>query len=151
MGNRGFFEQKWPKKHEYVVEECLAVRVSELMRRDGRPYHPSYGELPLVEKRHGAVRRYYFLCPSCSRVCEALFRPPYPFGDKRLLKDWRYDIGQAGFACRRCYGLVYASQRYGRNHPLRQIPPPRLRLSRQRRLARAERGLQMLAQLSVRV
>jgi len=27
--------------------------------------------------------------------------------------------------CRKCHGLIYSSQRFGRRHPLRLTPPPR--------------------------
>jgi hypothetical protein len=80
---------------------------------------PSHPSLMLAPNGAGLLRHWWFLCPRCRRRCETLFIPPDAPGE-----DWR---------CRMCVchgGLVYASQRYGRRHPLRQRLTPRKRVSR---------------------
>jgi hypothetical protein len=42
--------------------------------------------------------RWWFSCPRCGRRCDKLYLPP----------------DAADFACRRCHGLLYLSQRLGR-------------------------------------
>jgi len=59
--------------------------------------------LPWVPRFGG--RGWWMLCPSCSRRCRKLFRPP------------RADDGQnVEFRCRHCWHLVYASTRVPRWH-----------------------------------
>jgi hypothetical protein len=61
--------------------------------------------------RPGACRRrFYLVCQGCGCLREHLFLPP---------------ITDPVWRCRKCHGLIYSSQRYGRRHPLRLTPPPR--------------------------
>jgi len=50
-------------------------------------------------------RGWWMLCPSCSRRCRKLFRPPRAAAGRNL-----------EFRCRRCWHLVYASTRVPRWH-----------------------------------
>ena len=65
--------------------------------------------------RSGATWRTYLVCPKCEQLCERLFLPP-PDPYSETEPEW---------ACRECHGLVYASQRYGRRHPIRLMGAPR--------------------------
>ena len=127
---------KWPKLHERVVEECRSLDVSDVLTLDA--FHrarlrswspPTHPWLLLVSRWGGPFRRWWFECPECGRRCETLYRPPGP-----LHEDW---------GCRMCWDLIYASQRYGRRHPERQVLTRRKRVTRAKRaeqLARVERA-----------
>src|SRR5262249_5583869 len=136
MAARAFLVKKWRKRHAHVVEECRMLDVRDVLPNlygsdrvtlwSWNP--PSYPSLTLVPQDVGPLRRWCFLCPRCRRCCETLFVPPDVSSD-----DWR---------CRRCVchgGLVYASQRYGRRHPLRQRLTPRKRVSRSKAADRLRR------------
>jgi hypothetical protein len=115
--NRAFLEQKWKKRHHWTVEECLAINAYDVIACiRGLP------KLPIIEQRAGACVRKYLECPRCECVAQHLFLPP-PTACERCEanRDW---------ACRECHELVYASQRYGRRHPLRIMGPPRKRAAR---------------------
>jgi hypothetical protein len=99
----------WPKRRLYTVQECLAINAYCYLTGGFEDVLPDYVEM--VERPSGACRkRFYLVCPGCSLLREHLFLPPHPDA------IWR---------CRKCHGLIYSSQRYGRRHPLRLIPPPR--------------------------
>lgn len=114
---------RWPKRHTHVVEECGALTVRDLSSQlpqfaDATTlrWRPSpHTSLTLIARQAGSVRRWWFRCPRCARPRESLFVPP-----TAQPNDWR---------CRRCWNLIYASQRYGRRHPLRQKLTPRKRVS----------------------
>lgn len=110
-----------------MVEECEALSTSDLPAIDswikdvpliGPKITLQIGErqtrdatIEVVLKSRGKFIRRYFKCPHCHSPRETLYRTP------------RSQI----FACRKCWGLVYASQRYGRKHPLRAVATPRKR------------------------
>jgi hypothetical protein len=99
---------KWPKLHSFVVQECLALNAACYLAGDFENL-PDY--VKMVERPAGSCRRRpYLVCPACGALCEYLYLPPTPD------PVWR---------CRKCHGLIYSSQRYGRRHPLRLTPPPR--------------------------
>lgn len=127
---------KWPKRHSFVVEECEALSVSDLPALDSR-----IKDLPLIGPKitiyvggqqtrdatievvlgaRGKFVRRYLKCPHCHSARETLYRTP------------RSQV----FACRACWGLVFASQRYGRKHPLRGVATPRKREGQRRHPAR---------------
>src|SRR5262249_28547938 len=127
---------KWPRRHAHVVEACRALDLRDVLPHLDRREQamlpswnpPSHPWLTLVPHDAGPLRRWWFLCPHCRRRCETLFIPPDVSGD-----DWR---------CRRCVchgGLVYASQRHGRRHPLRQRLTPRKRVGHSKAAARLRR------------
>jgi hypothetical protein len=122
-----FISHQFSKRNsKWVVEECSAIRAADLPRRDGRPY-VAYPETPIYPVKSGACIRWYFECPGCDKLVETLYRPP---GDNVEPVDCRTAIGRLGYACRSCHRLVYASQRYGKNHPLRQVLTSRKRRHR---------------------
>ena len=120
-----FEQQKWPKKHDYLVEQFEPLNVRDVLGQisayhtDNRlPWNPpTHPHLTVVPKKRPPIR-WYFLCPICGRRCEDLF------GDTQNLK------------CRICSNMIYASQRHGKRHPLRKILTSRKRVSRQKSLAR---------------
>jgi hypothetical protein len=126
--NSAFLEQQWRKRHHWTVEECLTVNVYDLARPDVEQAVRERASVPLPQLelttvRCGAVWRAFIVCPRCESAVQFLFLPP-PTSCQRCeaSRDW---------ACRGCHGLVYASQRYARRHPLRQLAgPPRFRLKR---------------------
>ena len=105
---------KWPKRHQYVVEECKSLHVNDVSiyldrfhRSILRTFNPqNYPNLLLVSRMGGPFKRWWWECPHCRRRRDALYLPPDVSG-----WDWR---------CRKCWDLVYASQRYGYRHPLRK-------------------------------
>jgi hypothetical protein len=119
MITAAFELQKWPKRHEHLVEECVAagrvLHVSDVLpyltgwhRNVIRSWNPpTHPWLTLVPRMGGPFRLWWFLCPTCRRRCEALYIPPGARPD-----DHR---------CRICWGLIYASQRYGHRHSLRNV------------------------------
>jgi len=127
----GFLRQKWPKVHEHLVEECEALHVNDVLRT----FQPSElasewewtipGPLTvrLVARRGGPFKGWWIICPRCTRRRDALYLP------------------QAGsrWACRECHDLIYASQRHGFRHPLRQVLTHRKRISLQREVLRQAR------------
>jgi hypothetical protein len=134
-----FDRQKWPKRHENLVEDCIAkgsaLHVDEVLpylklsgwqhqiiSRWNPPMHPS---LTLVPQMGGPFRRWWFLCPRCRRRCEALYIPPGVLRD-----DWR---------CRICHGLIYAVQRYGYRHPLRRVRTYRKKMTALKTAIRQDR------------
>ena len=99
----------WPKRHLYTVQECLAINAYCYLTGGFEDVLPDYVEM--VERPAGACRRrFYLVCPGCKALREHLYLPP------SFNPGWR---------CRKCHGLIYSSQRYGRRHPLRLTPPPR--------------------------
>ena len=130
--NLAFEQRKWPKKHDYLVEQFDPLNVRDVLgyisayHCDNRlPWSPpTYPHLTVVPKKRPPIR-WYFLCPVCQRRCEDLY-PPY-LGATKDLK------------CRICSNLIYASQRHGRQHPLRKTLTPRKRVSRQKSQARFEK------------
>jgi len=132
MYSLAFEERKWPKKHDYLVEQFEPLNVRDVLGSisayhcDNRlPWNPpSHPHLTVVPRKRSPVR-WYFLCPVCERRCEDLF-PPY-LGATKDLK------------CRICSNLIYASQRHGKRHPLRKTLTPRKRVSRQKLQARFQK------------
>lgn len=128
-----FEQRKWPKKHDYLVEQFDPLNVRDVLgpisayHCDNRlPWNPpTHPHLTVVPRKRSPVR-WFFLCPVCSRRCEDLY-PPY-LGATKDLK------------CRICSNLIYASQRHGKRHPLRKELTPRKRITQQRRQARYERA-----------
>lgn len=129
---------RWPKHHEWCVEQCAALHVTTVLSvvdaaTLGRHRPWIFPELPfirLIARPGGACVRWWFLCPGCGARCESLYRPP-----TATALEWR---------CRHCHSLVYASQRYGYRHPLRKDArnwTHRKRRTAQHRLARSERWL----------
>lgn len=125
---------RWQKRHAYVVEECRTIGVRELVRALSPQqrvtltywHPPGRPALTIILRQMGAARRWSLRCPACGRRCDALLVPPDVSGE-----HWR---------CRRCWGgLPYASQRYGRRHPLRGVLTPRKRLSKAKVEARRAR------------
>ncbi len=135
MPSLGFLRNKWPKRHEFLVEQCQALHVSEVL-----PYlhrlnlklidtyltlstHPY---LRVVPRRGGIFKKWYFSCPRCRRPTETLYVPP----------------GQRGYdrRCRVCWSLVYSSQRFGFRHPLRKKLTYRKRVTRLKLIRRQERS-----------
>ncbi len=133
MYSLAFEQRKWPKKHDYLVEQFEPLNVRDVLgyisayHCDNRlPWSPpTHPHLTVVPRKRSPVR-WYFLCPVCGRRCEDLF-PPY-LGATKDLK------------CRICSNLIYASQRHGKRHPLRKELTPRKRITQQRRQARYERA-----------
>lgn len=116
--NASFLAHRWPKRHRWTIQECKPLSVGDfLIGYRGLP------KVKVVERRAGCLRRTYLKCPRCGQLCQHLYLPP----PARTLAGTELPTG--GWACRRCHGLIYASQRYGRKHLLRRIPPPRRRLS----------------------
>jgi len=133
MYSLAFEQRKWPKKHDFLVEQFDPLNVRDVLgsisayHADNRlPWNPpSHPHLTVVPKKRPPVR-WYFLCPVCQRRCEDLY-PPY-LGATKDLK------------CRICSNLIYASQRHGKRHSLRKELTPRKRITQQRRQARYERA-----------
>ncbi len=134
MPSAGFLYHKWPKRHDYLVEQCQALHVSEVL-----PYlsrinlrliqtyldAPGYPSLVLIPRRGGLFKKWYFACPRCRRPYETLYIPP-----ESRRADWR---------CRKCWSLVYASQRYGYRHPLRRKLTHRKKVTLRKEIFRQER------------
>jgi hypothetical protein len=134
----GFLRQKWPQRHDHLVEECVSARralhVTDVLPDLMEHWHdrvisrwspPTHPRLTLVPRMAGPFRRWWFLCPRCRRRCETLFVPP-----TARAGDWR---------CRVCQGLIYASQRYGSRHPLRGVLTRRKKITCQKDARRQER------------
>ena len=135
-----FLRQKWPQRHNHLVEECVTARralhVTDVLpelathpRGDAicRWSPPSHPRLTLVQHMAGPFRRWWFLCPTCRRRCETLYVPP----------DACADDGR----CRQCHGLIYAIQRYGFRHPLRRVLTRRKKRTAQKRIIPLERRI----------
>lgn len=124
--NRAFLVQKWQKRHRYTVEACIAINAADYAtRRMGDSVivgsvRVCLPDVTIEKLRSGATWRSYLVCPRCERLCGYLFLPP-PERHCESAPEW---------ACRACHCLVYASQRYGRRHPLRAMGPPRGRAKR---------------------
>jgi hypothetical protein len=133
---------RFEKRHEFTIQECTVLDVREVVcffRAD--QYHKlDYLHLAcriLLEARKcGAARRWYFMCPACSRLCEHLYVPP---GKPVLPGETIEAPPRADWRCRECWNLNYGSQHYGRTHALRRQLPPRRGLSHRRRTQRANR------------
>ena len=137
MPNAERLEQyKWPKWHAYTVEECKALHVD-----DALPYLSSYHKsallnwtpythhhLTLVSQMCGPFKRWWWQCPRCQRRVENLYVPPGAEG-----WDWR---------CRKCWSLIYASQRFGANHPLREKLTRRKEKSAEKEIVRMNRAIE---------
>src|SRR5262249_25887828 len=83
MLSAGFERAKWPRRHEHLVEECVAAQMAlhvndllpglpegwgrELLRTWTPPTRPS---LTLVPRMGGPFRRCWFRGPRCDRRCE---------------------------------------------------------------------------------
>ena len=129
MISAGFDRQKWPKKHEHLVEEAEELHIYEylhyLQERDGYsgPPHlrpsPRYPEFKLVEGRAGVLRRTLFECPGCGKPRMSLF----------LLPE---DPDIFNYKCRKCHSLVYASQRHSSKHPIRKVLTLRKRRAKEK-------------------
>jgi hypothetical protein len=101
--------RRWSKLHRFVLQECLAINAYCYLTGSFEDVLPDYVEM--VERPAGACRkRFYLVCPGCGGLREHLYLPP---------------SFNPGWQCRKCHGLIYSSQRYGRRHPLRLTPPPR--------------------------
>jgi hypothetical protein len=135
-----FLVYRWPRVHDLLVEECLPLMVSDIIA--GLPYparrhlerwrSPTYG-LTLVARQAGRARRWSVLCPACLSRRHALYRPP--------------DHRDAPWRCRACLdgvGAIYASQRFGRRHPLRRLLTPRKRVIAQRQARALQRSRERL-------
>lgn len=140
MTPAGFLQNKWPQLHAYVVEECRVLHVNDLLRHLS-PFHrkllrtwqpdKTRPRVMLVSQMGGPFIRWWFI-PRCRRRCDALYMPP---DVKR--EDWR---------CRVCWGLVYASQRYGERHPLRKTLTHRKRVTVRKEVVRQQRRQHRLMQ-----
>jgi hypothetical protein len=75
-----------------VVEYLHEAEVVLTCRANGRPMEQKIACEPTEQFRGG--RRWWFLCPGCTRRMGVLYLPP----------------GQTEFRCRGCYGLRYRSQ-----------------------------------------
>jgi len=138
MLSAGFLNHRWPKRHAHVVEECRALHVRDFLaeldpflRERLSTWYPLGEEHPwfsLVRRYGGACTRWWFLCPRCARPCETLYRPP--------------DADEYDSRCRACWDLVYASQRYGARHPLRQRLTMRKQISRRKVATRKARRVE---------
>ena len=114
MTNYGFQKQKFPQKHEFVIEQCTALHVQEflghLLLHQDKNFIPSNlpnnSGLRVVPTRAGFYVRWHFECPACQRRCESLYVPP-----GHDPSDWQ---------CRICHDLIFGSQRFSLRHPLRK-------------------------------
>ncbi len=134
LNSPGFLRHKWPKHHAYVVEQCEALHVSEVLPYLHPLNHalietwwspPTHPSLRLVPRRGGPFKKWYFACPRCWRPYETLYVPP---GGRP--EDWR---------CRVCWDLIYASQRYGVRHPLHKRLTHRKKITRRKEAMRQAR------------
>ena len=131
MPQAGFIQHKWQKRHEYLVEQCQAIHISEVLPSLSRlnlqliqTYLdvPGHTFLRIIPRRGGIFKKWYFACPRCRRPFEALYVTPASRCD-----DWR---------CRTCWSLVYASQRYGYRHPLRRTLTYRKKITMRKEILR---------------
>lgn len=132
---------RWPKRHEFVVEQCPELHVSDLLPRlpDDARRRPvpeavgddDFGWFVLAPKCGGVCLRWWLICPQCRARRESLYLwPDSPPG------EWK---------CRVCHGLIHASQRYGYRHRLRRDPrnwTARRRRGAAKSVARVERKLE---------
>jgi hypothetical protein len=130
MITAAFERQKWPKRHEHLVEECVVagrvLHVNDVLsylsgwhRQFIRSWNPpTHPWLTVVPRMAGPLRRWWFLCPRCTNRCETLYVTPSAHQD-----DWR---------CRWCWNLIYASQRHGFRHPLRRVSTPRKKITQRK-------------------
>ena len=124
--NRSFELHKWPKKHQFCVEECNFLNINDVLghlnilhqQYPSADFLSEYPWLTIVKGRGGFCEKYWFQCPICSCRCENLYREP-----DSVPEDW---------GCRKCRNLIYASQRFGPRNSLRQVLTPRKKLSRQK-------------------
>jgi len=136
MTSPGFENQKWTKKHEFLIEECRFLHISEVVgyltveiERELCAWSPpNYPWLRIVPGRGGPYIKWWFECPSCRRRCENLYVPP----------NWE----PMDLRCRTCHGLIYASQRYGFRHPLRKVLTPRKKATLRKEIMKQKRKLE---------
>ncbi len=137
--NPGFEASQWPMRHAYVIEECRALHVSDVLfdlplpdrKRLSSWRPPAHPQLLLVRRPGGPCIRWWLVCPRCRRRCENLYIPPTRGGRD----DWR---------CRKCWSLIYASQRFGERHPLSRKLTHRKKVTKQKVVIRQQRRLARL-------
>lgn len=92
-----------------LVDECRQIRVARLLEHHGRPKLTDLA--PTTRFRSGAHKfrvplvstplrrgvRWWFACPTCGGRCAVLYSP--------------CSLETPNFACRRCWGVAYPSQR----------------------------------------
>ncbi len=123
---REFRDRQIPRTlSEWVVEQCLSYRVG-----DEEPPIPGMPKMPTF--RNGSRNRRYFKCPKCHRLVQNLYLPPTKVGDNGAsnfeVTGFKVEgklVVLAHFRCRWCWSLRYASQRFGRSHPIRRRLSPR--------------------------
>lgn len=131
-----FASRRWPKCHEHLVEECKELHISVVVPRLPQQSYeqrtswmmPGFPTITCVPRRAGFHNAWCFVCFQCERRVESLYIPLGVEGG-----DWR---------CRKCWSLVYASQRHGQRHPLRKYArhwTHRKRRSGQREIDKQER------------
>jgi hypothetical protein len=117
MQSLALMRHKWPKLHDFVIEQCRGRHVGELLARVPdecwERMHPvvvedDRGSFVLLPRRGGPFVRWWLVCPKCQARRECLYQRP-----DSAPNEWR---------CRVCHALIYASQRYGYRHALRKNP-----------------------------
>jgi hypothetical protein len=102
-----YARNKYPLRHKWTVSDCAAISVHDriaLGQRSG---------IRTATVRVGWCDRTFLVCPVCNRRYEHLFLTP--------------DNGEE-WLCRKCAGIIYASQRHkSPRNPHRAIPTPRKR------------------------
>jgi len=131
--NLAFELRKWPKKHQFCIEQCSGLNVGEILYRI--PYEnacslrprtpPGFPRLKVVPGRGGIFIKWWFECPGCGKKRENLYIPP-----NGQSGDWR---------CRKCHSLIYASQRFGPRNSLRKTLTPRKKRTKQKEAIRQNR------------
>ena len=138
MQTYAFEFRKWPKKHEFVIEQCYFLHISQVLgwKKTLEEQNLSnylffkFPWLKIVPTRGGFCTKWWFQCPTCERRCENLYREP----DSEP-EDW---------GCRKCKNLIYASQRYGHTNPLRKRLTPRKQTTLKKRKIREKQKLKKL-------
>jgi len=131
--NSAFERHKWPLRHKYVIEECNFLNIKDVLghlnilqrQYPSADFLSEYPWLTIVKGRGGFCEKYWFQCPICSCSCENLYREP-----DSVPEDW---------GCKKCRNLIYASQRFGANHPLRKVLTPRKKRTQQKKMMRQNR------------
>jgi len=131
--NSSFEGNRWPKKHQFCVEECNFLNINDVLghlnilhqQYPSADFLSEYPWLTIVKGRGGFCEKYWFQCPICSCPCENLYREP-----DSVPEDW---------GCRKCHNLIYASQRFGPRNSLRQVLTPRKKRTRQKEMMRQNR------------
>jgi len=138
MQTYAFEYRKWTKKHEFVIEQCYFLHISQILgwlktldeQNLSNNLFLNFPWLKIVPTRGGFCTKWWFACPICGRRCENLYREP----DSEL-EDW---------GCRKCKNLIYASQRYGHRNPLRKRLTPRKQTTLKKRKFRERQKLNRL-------